>query len=253
MLLAVLLALVPPLFTGLWTEWIYRALVLLVIACPCALVISTPVAVVSAMASAARQGVILKGGAYLEELGRAHAVAFDKTGTITSGQPKVTRLVPANESHSSDVLTKAASLAQYSTHPLSQAIVEFAQAQNLPILQADSVQNYSGRGITASIQGLPYYLGSPGFLQEQGIVVQPHPAYNGCSVVALGSAREQLGTFYISDEIRQDMLEVIHELKQRQIEHIYLLTGDQMGNAEHTAREVGIEKVSPVCFHENLK
>ena len=145
LVLAVAIAVVPPLvFGGLWSDWIYRSLVLLVISCPCALVISTPVSIVSALAAAARKGVLIKGGARLERLAAVRCVAFDKTGTLTRGRLRVTDVVPVNGAQPAEILALAASLESRSEHPIGRAIVERAAADGLALSARRSRRSAAG-------------------------------------------------------------------------------------------------------------
>src|SRR4029450_3865832 len=131
---ALLVLLIPPLaFNGEWSTWIYRSLVLLVIACPCALVISTPVSIVSGLTAMARRGVLIKGGAFLEAIGKLRALALDKTGTITEGKPRVTRVHALDATRENEIVRIAAAIDSHSEHPLAQAVVDYAQAQHIDL------------------------------------------------------------------------------------------------------------------------
>ena len=170
MVLAVILAIAPPLlFAQPWETWIYRALVLLVIACPCALVISTPVSVVSGLTAMARAGVLIKGGAYLEALAGLRALAVDKTGTITEGKPRVQEMIPWNHTPANEILRIAASLDAQSSHPLAQAVVEYARAQGTPLEATDDFRSVTGRGAEGSISGHAYFVGNHRFAHELGV------------------------------------------------------------------------------------
>src|SRR5690606_688479 len=161
--LAAALAVVPPVLSdGGWSEWLYRALVLLVIACPCALVISTPVTIVSAIAAAARRGVLIKGGAYLEAAGSLRALAFDKTGTLTVGQPEVTAVIPLDGADEADLLRVAAAAERYSEHPLGAAIRRAAVARGIETdgLDVHDVTAHTARGIEARVDGTMVRVGS---------------------------------------------------------------------------------------------
>ena len=161
MVLALLVGLVPPLlFNAVWMDWIYRALVLLVIACPCALVISTPVSIVSGLTAMARRGVLIKGGAYLEALGSLRALAVDKTGTITEGKPRVLNVIAFDGAPAVDILRIAAAIDAHSTHPLAQAVVRHAEESKVTFDPADNYQAKTGRGAEATIAGHAYFVGN---------------------------------------------------------------------------------------------
>jgi Zn2+/Cd2+-exporting ATPase len=161
MILALLVGLVPPLLLGAaWMDWIYRALVLLVIACPCALVISTPVSIVSGLTAMARRGVLIKGGAYLEALGNLRALAVDKTGTITEGKPRVLNVIALDASPADDILRIAAAIDVHSTHPLAQAVVRHAEESKITFDSAENYQAKTGRGAEATIAGHAYFVGN---------------------------------------------------------------------------------------------
>ena len=152
-LIAILVAIIPPLFTGDWQSWIYQGLAVLVVGCPCALVVSTPVAIVTAIGNAAKQGVLIKGGIHLEELGRLQAIAFDKTGTLTKGFPEVTDISIQPEFSEIDFIQKMASVESYSDHPLARAIMNYASIQNIEHTVAEQFQSITGKGAKAVIEG----------------------------------------------------------------------------------------------------
>src|SRR4029077_15445956 len=163
MILGLLVGLAPPLILGAaWTDWIYRALVLLVIACPCALVISTPVSIVCGLTAMARRGVLIKGGAYLEALGSLRALAMDKTGTITEGKPRVLNVIAFDASPIDDILRIAAAIDAHSTHPLAQAVVRHAEESKVTFDPAENYQPKTGRGAEATIPGPPFFADNHG-------------------------------------------------------------------------------------------
>ncbi|MEO8495089.1 MAG: heavy metal translocating P-type ATPase, partial [Planctomycetota bacterium] len=166
--LALLIAIGPPLLAGAsWSVWIYNALVLLVIACPCALVISTPVSVVSALTCAANHGVLIKGGRYLEAAADLRAIAIDKTGTLTRGEPVVHEVMPLNGHSRVELLERAAALESQSTHPIAQAILDCARQEGVQVPTADAYQNLSGRGAEGVVNGKPYWIGSHRMMLER--------------------------------------------------------------------------------------
>jgi Cd2+/Zn2+-exporting ATPase len=248
--LAVLVAVVPPLLMGAdWNEWFYRALVLLVIGCPCALVVSTPVSVVAGLAAAARNGVLIKGGAFIEAPARLRAVALDKTGTLTEGTPKVIDVV-AMSGHTNDELLKAmAAVENHSDHPLARAITAYVRARGIRPDTAEDVQAVNGRGVTASIAGKKYWLGSHRYLEDLGqetLEVRAHIetlSAEGRSVVIMGTTDHVCGFVTLADTVRPESKQAIRELKALGIEHIVMLTGDNAATAQRIADEVGIAAV----------
>ncbi|HEX8009879.1 MAG TPA: heavy metal translocating P-type ATPase [Casimicrobiaceae bacterium] len=245
---AVLVALVPPLAMGApFQPWFYKALVLLVIACPCALVISTPVTVVSGLAAAARHGILIKGGLYLEQGRKLKALALDKTGTVTAGKPQVTDAVVIDGSDSATLLRRAASLASRSDHPVSTAVVAHwrATSPSEALQEVAGVEAVTGRGVKGTIGGQVLYLGNHRFVEELGIC---GPALEtkldsfergGKSVVVLCSATAPQLLLAVADTIRDTSQAAIDRLRRSRVE-LVLLTGDNPHTAEAIARKVGI-------------
>lgn len=250
MLLALLVFVLPPLTFALsWEAWFYRALVLLVIACPCALVISTPVSVVAALAAAARYGVLIKGGAYVEAPARLKAIAFDKTGTLTRGEPAVVEVVPLAEHNEIGVLERAAALEARSEHPLAQAILRYADSQGIEVRPAADVQSIPGKGVVGSFEGKQFWLGSHRYLEERG---QETPTVHdqleamssaGRTVVVVGNEEHVCGLIAISDHLRPEARETLAELRRLGIHRQVMLTGDNEGTARAIARELGLDEV----------
>lgn len=173
LILALLVIVFPPLFGfGTWGEWFYKALELLVVACPCALVISTPVAIVSAIGNAARNGVLIKGGTFLEKAGAIEAIAFDKTGTLTEGKPRVTQVVAVGEAEDV-ILAIARTMEERSNHPIAQAIVAYAKQKQIAARAGDDYQALVGKGVQATVDGVVYYAGKPALFEELGIDMSP--------------------------------------------------------------------------------
>ena len=209
MVLALFVACVPPLlFSQPWDRWVYSALVLLVIACPCALVISTPVSIVSALAAAARQGVLIKGGVFVEAPARLKAIAFDKTGTLTAGQPSVVEVVPLSGHSERELLERALALELRSEHPLAQAIVRHAEVLGIVPIPADDVQIIQGKGVSGRFNGREFWLGSHRLLEER---MQETPAMHdrlnelassGRSVIVVGNDNHVCGFIALADEVR---------------------------------------------------
>ena len=250
MVLALLVFLAPPLLLGgAWADWFYRALVLLVIACPCALVISTPVSVVAALASAARAGVLVKGGAFIELPARLRASAMDKTGTITLGEPRVVRIVPLNDHTEAQLLASAAALEARSTHPLARAVVSLAERRGIAPVPATDAQVLKGKGVTGTFDGERFWLGSHRYAVERGqdspVIAREAESMerDGKTVVVIGNARHVCGLIAVADTIRPEAREVVSELHAAGIAHVVMLTGDNRATAEAIAREVGIDEV----------
>ncbi|SMG16996.1 Zn(II)/Cd(II)/Pb(II) translocating P-type ATPase ZntA [Cedecea sp. NFIX57] len=246
MLLALLTAVIPPLFFGQgWEPWIYKGLTLLLIGCPCALVISTPAAITSGLAAAARRGALIKGGAALERLGQIQQVAFDKTGTLTAGKPQVTEIAVEEGTEEDQLLALAAAVEQGSTHPLAQAIVNAAQQRNLPPVAAENHRALAGVGVEASIQGETLLLSSPSKLDGQTLSETwqrriAKQEEEGQTVIVVLRSGQLLGTIAMRDTLRSDAREAVTALHQLGIQGV-MLTGDNPRAAAAIARELGID------------
>lgn len=244
--IAILLAIVPPLFMGAeFMPWIYKALVMLVIACPCALVISTPVTVVSGLAAAARLGILVKGGVYLEEGRKLKALALDKTGTLTQGKPVVTDITPLTRIVAETALQLAASLDSHSDHPVAHAIVTRWQGELMEVKDFESI---TGRGVKGVIDGNLYYIGNHRLIEELSIcskeveVVLEALENQGKTVVILATKTEPLCVFAVADTIRESSVEAVKILQALGV-HCVILTGDNQATANAIAAQVGIEDV----------
>ena len=247
---AVLIATVPPLLSGGdFGTWFYRALVLLVIGCPCALVISTPVSIVASLAAAARNGVLVKGGTFIESPARLRAVALDKTGTLTEGSPRVVDVLPMNGHSETELLKAMGALEAHSDHPLARAIVTYVRERGVEFAPAEDAQAIQGRGMTARIDGKRYWLGSHRYLEELG---QETPAVHdrletmssaGRTIVVMGKDDHVCGFVTLADAVRSESAEAIRALHQAGVERVIMLTGDNRPTAERIARETGIEEV----------
>ncbi|OJX79935.1 heavy metal translocating P-type ATPase [Magnetospirillum sp. 64-120] len=258
MAIALAILLGPPLVLGAsWGEWIYRSLVLLVIACPCALVISTPVTVVAAMAAAARAGVLVKGGEHLESPARLKVVAFDKTGTVTEGKLAVETVVPLNGHSEAELLARVAALEARSSHPIAQAILAHAAAQGVSPAPADNVQAIPGKGATGTIDGRSYWLGSHRYLEELGEEtpeihdLAERLETDGHSVVVVGSDRHVCGLIALSDRVRPEAKEALSALRRAGVERLVMLTGDNRATAERIAAGLGIDEVRAELLPED--
>jgi len=246
--LALLIAIGPPLLAAAsWSIWIYNALVLLVIACPCALVISTPVSVVSALTRAANHGVLIKGGRYLEAVAGLCAIAIDKTGTLTRGEPVVKDVVPLNGHSRVELLQRAAALESQSTHPIAQAILDCAKREGVQVAAAEAYQTLSGRGAEGVVGGKPYWIGSHRLMLERMPRAEAAHSHSvdlkatGSSVIAIGSEAHVCGLISVADTVREGADRVISELRQLGIRHIRMLTGDNQETGQAIAEAVGVD------------
>ncbi|MCC7270265.1 MAG: cadmium-translocating P-type ATPase [Rhodocyclaceae bacterium] len=244
---AVLVALLPPLFFGAaFLDWFYKALVMLVIACPCALVISTPVTVVSGLAAAARHGILVKGGVHLENGRRIKAVALDKTGTLTHGRPQLTDVVPLNARPADELLQLAASVDAHSEHPVAAAIVAAWQEPGRPLLDVNAFEALAGRGAKGTVAGQLYYVGNHRLVEELA-VCGPHVEEvlqrlerEGKTAVVLVTEREPLCVFGVADTVRGHSAEAIRDLHALGVVSV-MLTGDNRTTARAIADQVGID------------
>ncbi|QHM74866.1 putative cadmium-transporting ATPase [Mixta theicola] len=244
--LAVAVALLPPLLAGGdWREWIYKALVMLVIACPCALVISTPVTIVSGLTAAARRGILIKGGVYLEQGRRLKWLALDKTGTLTYGRPVQTDITAVGSLDAVRCQTLAASLADYSDHPVSQAVLAAAPPERLAVTQFSALP---GRGVRGVIQGVSYSLGNLRLMEEQVSCSEAVKAAlaelenQGKTVVLLCSDSELLSLFAVADTVKESSREAVAQLHQLGVRTL-MLTGDNRGAAQAIAAQVAVDEV----------
>ncbi|MDO6797152.1 heavy metal translocating P-type ATPase [Shimia thalassica] len=242
--LAAILAVLPPLLMdGDWAGWFYNALVLLVIACPCALVISTPVSIVAALAAAARNGVLVKGGAYIELPSRLAALAMDKTGTLTEGKPHVAEVFPSQAS-ARKVVATAAALEAHSSHPLALAILAHPDAKS--VLAAQNTQSVPGMGIEGSVSGEQVWLGSARMAARKNCVLPEAQLAQieeaGSTLVAVGTGETLLGLLEVRDRIRPEAHAVISALHKQGLSKIVMLTGDNPKTASVVAKEVGIDE-----------
>lgn len=252
-LFALGLAVIPPLLMGAdWGEWIYRGLAVLVVGCPCALVISTPVAIVTAIGNAAKNGVLIKGGVYLEETGSLKSIAFDKTGTLTKGKPEVTEVI-AIKGDEYELFSIAAALEKGSQHPLALAIVRKAEKDESDFKKFE-VENFSsitGKGIKATINDTHYHIGSPGLFEElfdnglsDSLANQIKSLQKqGKTVMVLGNETDVLALIAVADQVRKSSKVAIQKLNELGIEHTVMLTGDNEATAKAIGYQVGVTDV----------
>ena len=245
---ALLVAICPPLLLGAsWQEWIYKALVLLVIACPCALVISTPVTIVSALAAAARRGILIKGGAYLEQGRKLTTLALDKTGTLTHGQPAVLDLQPLGNQPLALCRQLACSLAQHSDHPVSMAIAKEGVAQGVATMATTSFEALPGLGIHGSLGDQRYWLGNHRLIHDLGLCSAEleqrldNLERQGRSVVLLCDQQQVLALYSVADTVRPQSRQAVAELHQLGVRTL-MLSGDNPHTVEAIARTVGIDE-----------
>ncbi len=247
--LAIGISVVPPFVLGEpFGIWFYRALVLLVISCPCALVISTPVSVVSAIATAARRGVLIKGGVHLERIGSVKCVAFDKTGTLTKGVPHVVEVIPLNETAIDEILEIAAGLEARSEHPVGRAILARAVESGIALPASAGFQSIPGRGAEAMVAGRPALIGNHRLIEERGLCnAAIHStldalAASGRTAVLVARQGRPLGIIALADRTRESARDAIELLRRQGVRRVVLLTGDNHASAEALAREVGVDE-----------
>jgi len=239
----------PPLLLGYeWTPWIYRGLTLLVVACPCALVVSTPVAIVSAISNAAKNGVLIKGGIHLEEAGSLNAIAFDKTGTLTKGEAVVTDIIPVGSTPENKLLQMAANLEARSEHPLAVAIIKAAQQRGHQVVPVEDFTAIAGRGAHGTINAQRIYIGNPRMFIEKGISLEPvikeieRLQGQGKTVMIVGTPNTFLGIIAVADEVRENSTDAVTALKSAGIQHTIMLTGDNDVTAKAMSAKVGVDE-----------
>lgn len=262
LLIGILLAVVPPLlFSGAWEVWLTRAIVFIVAAAPCALVISIPITVVATLGTGARNGVLVKGGIYIEDLAKVKVVALDKTGTLTRGEPEVTDMVVLNHADDSAAVSKkavleiAAGIERLSQHPLARAIVHYTEAQGVKPAEVVNFKSLTGAGASAQLNGTTVYVGSPD-LYHSKLGVALHENWDdinrlqdeGKTVVVIGDEKTAWGLVAIRDNIRPNAYKAIADLHEAGIKRVVMLTGDNERTARAIAREVGIDD-----FYADLK
>jgi Zn2+/Cd2+-exporting ATPase len=255
MALALLVFLIPPIAAGAaWGVWFYRALVLLVIACPCALVISTPVSIVSGLTAMARRGVLIKGGAFLEAIGKLKALAVDKTGTITEGRPRVTRVVLVNSTDEAEIVRIAAAIDTHSDHPLAQAVVKYAEDGGVDFPRSENYQARTGRGAEAEVVGHHYFVGNHRFTHELAVCSEEIEKIlagieeEGQSVMVVGHkphadcAGEVLGILAVGDTMRSNAPDAIRSLHAIGVRKVVMLSGDNQRTVNAIARQAGVDE-----------
>lgn len=256
---AIALIIIPPMMgLGSWSTWFYRALTMLVIACPCALVISTPVSVVSGLAGAARAGILIKGGLHLENTGSATVVAFDKTGTLTEGRPVLTDVLAMGDADETRVLALAAALEQGSEHPLARAVLAAATDRGLlPLPALAEFQALVGRGVQGRVDGTVLFLGNERLCRERGLCTPKVEAAferlerEGKTAVVLGAADHAIGVLAVGDRVRANARDAVNALRRAGVRRVLMLTGDNKGTARVVAEQVGITEYHAGLLPDN--
>ena len=258
MTLAVAVMLLPPLVAGAsWSHWFYQGLVLLVIACPCALVISTPVSFVAALTSAAHQGVLVKGASFLELASKLKAIALDKTGTLTAGRPEVKEVVALSGHTEREVIEIAAAIEARSQHPLAEAIVRHAESLGVKSKPADDFQAIGGKGATAKLDGETVWIGSHRAFEQRGEETpelherMEELAARGYSVVVIAAHEHVCGLIALGDVIRPNAKDALAAMHRAGVKQLVMLTGDNAGVANKVASEVGLDDVRAELLPED--
>lgn len=246
--LAIAIIIIPPLLGfGTWGEWTYKGLALLIVACPCALVISTPVAIVSAIGNAAKSGVLIKGGTFLEKAGAINAIAFDKTGTLTEGKPKVSEIEALTISEN-ELISLAFALEDYSTHPIAKTIVNYAKDKGISSKQGALFKNITGKGVQATIDDEVYYAGNLKLFEQMdvplGNVKTKIDAIQnqGKTVVIIGTGKKIMGIITVADTVRTTTVKALNKLQQVGVKQLAMLTGDNKGTAKVISNETKINR-----------
>lgn len=250
--LAIFVAIIPPLlFNQPLNDWVYRALVLLVISCPCAIAISTLVSIVSAITAGTKNGIIIKGGEYVEELSKIKAIMFDKTGTLTEGNLEIANISPINNFKEDEIIKIACSLENNSKHPIAKAFNDYKENNNIGLFDIDNFQSISGKGLKGVINGKIFYLGKKELFDYNSNLKEDIKSYNekdnnAKGKVILGNQNQIMGFISLNDKIREEAPETIVKLKEKSIKTI-MLTGDQQSTAEKISNNIGLDS-----YHFNL-
>lgn len=248
--LAIIIATIPPLLLNeSWLKWGYEALVILVIACPCALVISTPISIVSSLAKAARNGILIKGGEFIEIPAKLKAIAFDKTGTLTQGNSSITEIIVTQNYSQQQLITIAASLESSVDHPIAKTILDYAQNNSITFTQATNTEVSGGKGVTGKINDSSFWLGNHAFAHEKQLCTNEdlHSqaiklANNGQTLIFIGSDENIIGIIAVQDMIKNNVNDALKQLKKLGINQTIMLTGDNTATAQSIATQAGIDK-----------
>ena len=239
---ALLTAIIPSLITGNWNKWIYSALTFLVISCPCALVLSVPLAYFSGIGVASKLGILFKGGSAIEVLAKVKTIAFDKTGTLTDGSFTVTEIKPYSDMTPESLIKICASCEQLSTHPVAESIVRYCHENSVEITDPDNSKELAGRGISASLNGCDVLCGNKRLMDENNISVPDYDGQTTGSIVYVAVNGKTVGRITVSDKIKKTSAKTVSALKSMGI-HTAMLTGDKTENAESVARSLGIDYI----------
>lgn len=248
MVIALLVAIIPGFITGNWADWVYQGLAVLVVGCPCALIISTPVAIVTAIGNAAKQGVLIKGGIYLEQLGHVNAIAFDKTGTLTQGVPEVTSVQLVKHTNI-EPLALIAAVEQDSQHPLANAIIKYVKDQGIMIPQSSDFQSVTGKGVEATVEGHLVKIGSIHWIAEltevssELLEEMEQLQLQGNSLIIASIDGVFSGYIAIADKLRPNADSVLQQLKKLGMKQLVMLTGDAKSTAESIAQQLSVTEV----------
>src|SRR5690625_4668931 len=249
MMVALLVAIVPPLFFGGdWSTWVYSGLAVLVVGCPCALVISTPVAIVTAIGNAANKGVLIKGGIHLEELGKLNVIAFDKTGTLTEGKPEVTDVINVSAISTNEILGISKAIEAFSQHPLASAIILKAEKEHIDTYKAENFQSITGKGAKATVNNTVYFIGNPRLFEEMISIPSDTKQQikelqlQGKTVMLLGTEQEIKGLIAVADQVRKSSLSIIEKLKNIGIKKTVMLTGDNQAAGSAIGKQLGLSE-----------
>jgi Cd2+/Zn2+-exporting ATPase len=246
--LALTVIILPPLMgLGSWSDWFYKGLELLVVACPCALVISTPVAIVSAIGNAAKNGVLIKGGSFLEIAGAISAIAFDKTGTLTEGKPKVSEVITLHSTEN-QLISIARTLEEHSTHPIGLAVIDYAKEKGIASQPGEAFQSIVGKGVQAAINDTTYFAGNLNMYEEMGTPISEIKEHvvalqnEGNTLVIVGTREMILGIVAVSDAIRETTIIAIQRLWSTGVKEMIMLTGDNEGTAKKVASQANVNR-----------
>jgi Zn2+/Cd2+-exporting ATPase len=254
-LASILTVIIPVFILGLsFQTWFYRALVLLVVSCPCAMAISTPVSIVSAITSAAKNGVLIKGGSYIEEIKKEKVIVFDKTGTLTEGKPEITEIISLNNFSEKELLTIAASLESKSNHPLALPIIKRAERNKIRLENVIEFKSISGKGLRGKIRGRLFYIGNKSFFSELNINMPNKEIEKlenqGNTLVLISNDTHLIGIITLMDKIRDDAKKTIKNIKERGVRTV-MLTGDNKKVANAITEKLGIDEVYSELLPEN--
>ena len=242
MVVAAIVMLVPPLLGGDWGTWFYQGLAVLIVGCPCALIISSPIAIISGIARNARNGILIKGGVFLEQLGKIETIAFDKTGTLTKGEPNVEKMIAYDETQ---FLQIAGSIEKTSSHPLAKAVMRKVEKHSVLLVDPSEVKTITGQGVEAVVNGKKYWLGNEAIIRPNAFTTEVHSDIEdlkneGYTLVAVSDENQVLGLFGIADEIRAESKKIVNELYKAGVKRAVMLTGDHQKTAEKVAAATGL-------------